>query len=87
LAGQALDAKIIRFAFSENYDLLSSSRLDQEGRFAIVTNVGVGCDGLSELQLACERTNDSDRTAKSYCPGAPTLALSRLGDDPSGDGG
>jgi hypothetical protein len=33
------------FRFSENYDLYCASRARTEGRFAVVTNVGAGCDG------------------------------------------
>jgi hypothetical protein len=42
---QPLPAKIFLFRFSEKYDHLSASRADRKGRFAIVTNVGAGCDG------------------------------------------
>ena len=39
------------------------------------------------MDAACRQTNNMTRTAKSCGPGAPRLALSCSGDDPSGDGG
>jgi hypothetical protein len=42
---QALQAKIFIFRFSEIYGSLCAVPFSQEGRFAIVTNVGAGCDG------------------------------------------
>ena len=49
----------------------------KEGRFAIVTNVGSGMRWTQSIEArsSCGRAM-SLRTAKSYGPGAPTLALS-----------
>jgi hypothetical protein len=53
------------------------SRAPQEGRFAIVTNVGAGCGG--RFGGADERR--VRRTAKSCGPDAPTLAFKLAGSD------
>ena len=45
----------------------------QEGRIAIVTTRGVGCDGRGMSQRLIARTNDMVRTAKSCGPGIPVL--------------
>jgi hypothetical protein len=55
----------------------SSSRPDQRGRFAIVTDVGAGCDGRKALQRQHWRGRTAHlRTAKPCGPDAPTLASS-----------
>jgi hypothetical protein len=49
-----------------------ASRPTRQGRFAIVTDVGLGCDGRGWRQ----RRERYLRTAKSCGPDAPTLASS-----------
>src|ERR1700730_13545310 len=48
------------------------SRPHQEGRFAIVTNVGSG----RRWTRRCRKTSDTTRTAKSCGPDTPTLVSS-----------
>jgi tRNA(His) 5'-end guanylyltransferase len=57
--------KIFNFSFSEIYDFLSSSRLDQEGRFAIVTNVEVGCGGRVVVAAWLVHADEQQRCARS----------------------
>jgi len=59
--------------------MLPHVSLPQEGRFAIVTNVG---SGMRWTQCRSRRMPIL-RTAKSYGPGAPRLALSRQNDLPA----
>ena len=70
--------KIFLFRFFRNWCLLLTSRARQEGRFAVVTNVGRGmrwtCRSCSAL-FARRRTTRM-RTAKPCGPGIPTLMLS-----------
>jgi hypothetical protein len=42
--------KIFRFRYSVNPKFGWPSRTLEEGRFAIVTNVGAGCDGRSGIR-------------------------------------
>ena len=54
-----------------------SSCFHKEGRFAIVTNVGSGMRWTQSIEARSSRGRAiSLRTAKSYGPGAPTLASS-----------
>jgi hypothetical protein len=66
-------------------DLLSPCR--HEGRFAVVTKRGAGCDGPLPASgvFACQ-TKRRRRTVKSCGPGAATLALRRLGAIPPATG-
>ena len=70
--------RIFLFRFFRNWCLLLTSRARQEGRFAVVTNVGRGmrwtCRSCSAL-FARRRTIRM-RTAKPCGPGIPTLMLS-----------
>src|SRR6266550_5640456 len=60
----------------------------QEGRLAIVTDVGVGCGGRNGVRRACARwTKRLLRTAKPCGPDAPTLASSWRVAISAGDGG
>jgi len=58
LGGQASGPKIYYFFFSENHGLLSPSRLDYEGRFAIVTNVGCGMRWPFRIAARCSRADE-----------------------------
>jgi hypothetical protein len=73
-----LPRKIFLFRFFRNWCLLLTSRAREEGRFAVVTNVGRGmrwtCRSCSAL-FARRRTTRM-RTAKPCGPGIPTLMLS-----------
>ena len=82
-AVQSPKPKIFYFCFSEIHVSITSSRLDQEGRIAIVTNVSAGRGGRRWL----EQTSEPMRTAKSCGPGLPTLRLSSRDDDLADDGG
>jgi hypothetical protein len=66
-------SKNIAFAFSENV-YSGAIPLRYEGRFAIVTTRGVGCDGLSVLQRAVSRADgqygQDDEIVWSWHPGA-----------------
>ena len=77
------------FGFSENRlttpphrDVLIMFRLTKRG-VRVVTNVGCG---MRWTRRCCRRTV-SKRTEKACGPGAPTLALSFVDDDPQDDGG
>jgi hypothetical protein len=67
--------KIFLFLFIRNRDYLSPSRLDQEGRFAVVTDVEAGCGGRVDVAawFIPRRRTASMRTVKSRGPGIPTL--------------
>ena len=78
-----LARKICRLCRRANqWSPLRASRPDQEGRFAIVTNVGSGCDG----RVGAARRAASSRTAKSCGPDVSTLISSRRNAS-RGDGG
>jgi hypothetical protein len=86
--GQISDLRTIRvqsslkkyFALPVGQIICITSRRSapQEGRFAIVTNVGAGCGG----RFSRERRTRVKRTAKSRGPDAPTLASSWRDDPP-----
>ena len=83
-AVQSPKPKIFYFCFSEIHVFFTSSRLDQEGRIAIVTNVECG---TRWTHMASMKTSEPMRTAKSCGPGLPTLRLSSRDDDLADDGG
>jgi hypothetical protein len=57
--------------------------LAKEGRFAIVTNAGLRCDGRVGLQRELLHADEqTDATAKSCGPGIPVLMPSFAEDDP-----
>ena len=87
LAVQPSRQKYFTFVFSENV-YGGTIPLRSDWRFAIVTNVGAGCDGLSVSQRAFrERTNDAGRTVKSRGPDLPVLRSSLRCDELADDGG
>ena len=67
---------------------LAPARATMRGRFAVVTNVGAGCDGRCGVRRdhSCP-TKRWQRTAKSCGPGAATLASISAGPCQRGNGG
>ena len=60
------DAKYFSSVFRKMHVLIRSSRLDEEGRIAIVTTRGA----RDAMDATCRKTCDSMRTAKACGPGA-----------------
>ena len=66
---QARLAKIFFFPKYRNYDLTKSSRASQEGRFAIATTRGAGCDGRVVPQGSRSRVRSSRVVLAPRCWG------------------
>ena len=76
-----LRAKIFRFAFDPNQTYSFPRPGPQEGRIAIVTDVGLGMRWTHIAErYSLARTNGVVRTAKSCGPGAPMQALNERND-------
>jgi hypothetical protein len=76
-----LRAKIFRFAFDPNQTYSFHRPGPQEGRIAIVTDVGMGCGGRGSVR--CNFSHGRmmlQRTAKSCGSGAPMQALTERND-------
>ena len=72
---QAPRSKIFRFTGILIYGIPRLSPCRHEGRFAIVTKRGAGCDGRLRRQCGLNRADETpQRTAKSCGPGAATVA-------------
>jgi hypothetical protein len=70
-------AKIFRFTGIPIYGRNSVSPCHQEGRFAVVTKRGAGCDGTLAASGDLHPAKRWQRPAKSCGPGAATLASIR----------
>jgi hypothetical protein len=77
---QALAEKIFIFRFSEIYVLSLPSRSLQEGRFAIVTDVGSGMRWTQQHARRSELDADGE-TVWSWPPDAEVKFASDLADD------
>jgi len=72
---QAPKSKIFRFTVILICGIHPPSPSHREGRFAIVTERGAGCDGpLAGVRCLMHQTKRWQRPAKSCGPGAATLA-------------
>src|ERR1700752_5169918 len=75
-SSQPPKSKIFRFTEIPIYGINRSSPCHHEGRFAVVTKRGAGCDGTLPASGDLHRKR-WPRTAKSCGPGAATLASIR----------